>query len=637
MKKFLFLPLLIFIFSYVFAVPTLYINEFFYDAPGTDTSCYIEIKGIPGTSLDSVKIVGINGNGGAVFATINLSGKTIPADSYFVVAQSANVPNYDMISTLVDFQNGPSDNIILRFDSLGSYTTLDAVCYGLPSGADSVFRGETWPTYDVAPATNYFAYMGRHTDPFTFEFNNNYLDFAHYMVRTPGSANNPLLLKSIVDIQTTPDSFSLYKDSTVKVIDTCVVTAVFTGQYYITSKTGPKEWDGICVYGDIGNHTYNVGDTIIFYHGLVNEYFNKTQLVSVGTELYKAGDGTSPAPFVLSLSQIGENYEGVLIKVGPVAVLTAPDANGEWLVSDGVDTLTIDNLATYTVPSIGQTVYITGILDYTYGNYKLQPRNNSDIEIVNLFNISGVVTLDDNSNSSGISVILYNNNFNDTIVTDSVGSFDFGPITEGTYNLIFKKTYYETDSSEIVLQSDTIINKTLLRLKGTISGYVDLSDSPSDLSNSIVTIYYDVVTVDTTDATGYYSFSNLPLGKSYKLKFEHNGYAPDSITFTLEDTSYTCSVNLTKLTGLDENLKVEKIVVEDNGNGIFSFIYNKEVDNPTNIMIYDLTGRNVVNKPVESGKGVYKITLSKKLSKGVYFIQITGEERPFVKKFVVVN
>ncbi|MEO0237414.1 MAG: T9SS type A sorting domain-containing protein, partial [candidate division WOR-3 bacterium] len=501
----------------------------------------------------------------------------------------------------------------------------------------SVFRGETWPTYDVAPATNYFAYMGRHTDPFTFEFNNNYLDFAHYMVRTPGSANNPLLLKSIVDIQTTPDSFSLYKDSTVKVIDTCVVTAVFTGQYYITSKTGPKEWDGICVYGDIGNHTYNVGDTIIFYHGLVNEYFNKTQLVSVGTELYKAGDGTSPAPFVLSLSQIGENYEGVLIKVGPVAVLTAPDANGEWLVSDGVDTLIIDNLATYTVPSIGQTVYITGILDYTYGNYKLQPRNDSDIEIVNLYNISGVVTLDDNSNSSGISVILYNNTFNDTIVTDSVGSFDFGPITEGTYNLIFKKTYYETDSSEIVLQSDTIINKTLLRLKGTISGYVNLSDSPSDLSNSIVTIYYDVVTVDTTDATGYYSFSNLPLGKSYKLKFEHNGYAPDSITFTLEDTSYTCSVNLTKLTGLDENLKVEKIVVEDNGNGIFSFIYNKEVDNPTNIMIYDLTGRNVVNKPVESGKGVYKITLSKKLSKGVYFIQITGEERPFVKKFVVVN
>ncbi|MEJ5306903.1 MAG: T9SS type A sorting domain-containing protein [candidate division WOR-3 bacterium] len=637
MKKFLILSFILFICGSIFAIPTLYINEFFYDSPGIDTSCYIEIKGIPGTSLDSVKIVGINGNGGAVYATINLTGYVIPADSYFVVAQSTNVPNYDMISTLIDFQNGPSDNIILRFDSLGASTTLDAVCFGLPSGTDSVFRGETWPTYDVTPATTYYAYMGRHTDPFTFEFNNNYLDFAHYMVRTPGSANKPLLLKGIVEIQTTPDSFSLFKDSTVKVIDTCVVTAVFTGQYYITSKTGPKEWDGICVYGDIGNHTYNVGDTIIFYHGFVNEYFNKTQLVSVGTELYKAGDGTSPVPFILSLSQVGENYEGVLIKVGPVTVLTGPDANGEWLVSDGVDTLIIDNLATYTVPSIGQTVYITGILDYTYGNYKIQPRNDSDIQVVNFYNISGVVTLDDNSNSSGISVILYNNTFNDTILTDSIGYFDFGTVVEGTYNLIFKKTYYDTDSSEIVLQSDTIINKILSRSKGTISGYVDLSDSPSDLSNSIVTIYYDVVTVDTTDATGYYSFSNLPLGKSYKLKFEHNGYAPDSVTFTLEDTSYTYSVNLTKLTGLEETLKIEKIIVEDNGNGIFSFIYNKEVDNPTNIMIYDLTGRNVVNKTVESGKGMYKITLSKRLSKGVYFIQITGEEKPFVKKFVVVN
>jgi hypothetical protein len=244
-------------------------------------------------------------------------------------------------------------------------------------------------------------------------------------------------------------------------------------------------------------------------------------------------------------------------------------------------------------------------------------RYNQDIQVVNFYNISGVVTLDDNSNSSGISVILYNNTFNDTILTDSIGYFDFGTVVEGTYNLIFKKTYYDTDSSEIVLQSDTIINKILSRSKGTISGYVDLSDSPSDLSNSIVTIYYDVVTVDTTDATGYYSFSNLPLGKSYKLKFEHNGYAPDSVTFTLEDTSYTYSVNLTKLTGLEETLKIEKIIVEDNGNGIFSFIYNKEVDNPTNIMIYDLTGRNVVNKTVESGKGMYKITLSKRLSKVV--------------------
>lgn len=632
MKKFLIFLVLLFIFSFIFAVPSLYINEFIYDTPGSDTNCYIEIKGIPGTLLDSVKIIGINGNGGAVFATINLTGQVIPADSYFVIAQSANVPNYDIISTLVDFQNGPSDNIVLRFDSLGSNTVLDAVCYGLPSGSDSVFRGEVWPTYDIGSY-----YLGRHTDPFTFEFNNNYLDFAVYSVRTPGIANKQLLLKSIVDVQNSPDSFSIYKDSTVKIVDTCVVTAVFTGQYYITSKTGPKEWDGICVYGDIGNHAYNVGDTIIFYHALVSEYFKKTQLVNVGTQLYNLGNGTSPAPVLLSISQIGENYEGVLVKVGPVTVLTAPDANGEWLVSDGVDTLIIDNLATYTVPSIGQTVYITGILDYTFGNYKLQPRNDSDIQTVNFYSVSGVVNLDDTPNSSDISVILYNNTFNDTIVTDSTGLFNFGSVVEGTYNLIFKKTYYDIDSSEINLQSDTILNKMLLRSKGTISGYVDLSDSPSDLSNSIVTIYYDVVSVDSTDAIGYYSFANLPLGKSYKIKFEHDGYAPDSATFILEDTAYTYSINLIKLTGLDENLKVEKIVVEDNSNGVFSFIYNKEIDNPTNVMIYDLTGRNVVNKTVESGKGVYKITLSKKLSKGIYFIQITGEEKPFVKKFVIVN
>jgi len=95
------------------------------------------------------------------------------------------------------------------------------------------------------------------------------------------------------------------------------------------------------------------------------------------------------------------------------------------------------------------------------------------------------------------------------------------------------------------------------------------------------------------------------------LKFEHTGYASDSFEIFLDDYTKTYDLTLTKLTGIDEVQKVEKIVVEENGGGIFSFLYNKEVENPTNIQIYDLTGRNIVNKPVNSGKGVYKVTLDK--------------------------
>lgn len=637
MKKFLLILFSLLIFILLFPRPLLFINEFYYDSPSADTHSFLEIKGIPGTLMDSVKVILVNGNGGAIYGTIDLSGKTIPSDSYFVIAQDSGVENLDTITTTINMQNGPSDNILIVYDSIGvsSRVTLDAVCYGLPSAADTVFRGEVWPTYDVTPSTGYYAIMARYEDPFVSDYNNNYLDFAHYIVRNPGLPNKPLILKSIVDIQNSVDSFSLYKDSTVKIIDTCVVTAAFSGQYYVTSKTGPKEWDGINVYGDISSSSpYNVGDTIIFYHGFVKEYYNKTEIVSAGTELYKAGDGTSPKPYTVSLNQIGESFEGVLIKVGPVVVISALDTtNKEWLVSDGVDTLKVStSLASYTIPSIGSTVNITGILDFITGFYKLQPRNDSDIEI--LSTVSGTVSLDDTTDYSGVTVKIFNETYSDSIITDSTGNYSFS-LASGTYNLTFEKTYYQKDSLNFVLSSDTTINSTLSRLKTNITGKVSLSDSPSDLSNSIVSLISSIVIVDTTDNTGNYSFNNISYGYTYKLKFEHDGYQPDSVTFLLSGP-YSYDVTLTKLAGIDENLLPEKIIVENN-EGMVSFIYNKEVDSPTSIEIYDLTGRNILYKEITSSRGVYKITLTETLSKGVYFIQVNGDLKPVIKKFVIIK
>ncbi len=636
MKKFLLILFSIFIFILLFPRPVLFINEFYYDSPSTDTNSFLEIKGIPGTLLDSVKVILVNGNGGAIYGTIDLSGKTIPSDSYFVIAQNAGVENPDTITNTINMQNGPSDNILIAYDSIGSASrvVLDAVCYGLPNNADSVFRGEVWPTYDVTSSTGFYAIMARYEDPFVLDHNNNYLDFAHYMVRNPGLPNKPLILKSIVDIQNTVDSFSLYKDSTVKITDTCVVTAAFSDQYYVSSKTGPGEWDGVNVYKDISYHysPYNVGDTIIFYHGFVKEYYNKTEIISAGTELYKAGDGTSPQPYSVSLDRIGETFEGVLIKVGPVEVISDTSSN-VWLVSDGVDTLKVStSLASYTIPSIGSTVNITGILDYTNGSYKLQPRNDSDIEILAI--VSGTVSLDDTTDYSGITAKIFDGSYSDSIITDSTGNYSFA-VAPGTYNLTFEKTYYQKDSLNFNLSTDTIINSTLTRLKGDITGKVSLSDSPSDLSNSIVSLISSTLIVDTTDNTGNYSFSNISYGYEYKLKFEHDGYQSDSVTFLLSGP-YNYDVTLTKLAGIDENLLPEKIIIENN-DGMVSFIYNKEVDSPTSIEIYDLTGRNILYKEITSSKGIYRIALSDNLSKGVYFIQVNGDLKPFIKKFVIIK
>ncbi|MBK6766612.1 MAG: hypothetical protein IPG71_09950 [bacterium] len=114
------------------AIGQVMLNEILYDTQSTDDTSimYTEIFGPPGTDLTGWTIVGINGNGGAVYLTVNLSG-SIPADGYFVVG-GGSVPNVDLVSPH-DWQNagGPSgpqcDGLDLRN---GQGTTVDHLCYG---------------------------------------------------------------------------------------------------------------------------------------------------------------------------------------------------------------------------------------------------------------------------------------------------------------------------------------------------------------------------------------------------------------------------------------------------------------------------------------------------------------------------
>ncbi len=122
------------------------ISELLYDAVGTDNATvFVELWGVPGTSLEGWHIEGVNGADGAITPNLALTGQ-IPSDGFFVVADS------DLGTTLVaeadlllnfDFQNGP-DSIVLR-DALGN--VLDALGYGV-FGAAEIFAGEGSPAPD---------------------------------------------------------------------------------------------------------------------------------------------------------------------------------------------------------------------------------------------------------------------------------------------------------------------------------------------------------------------------------------------------------------------------------------------------------------------------------------------------------
>ncbi|MEJ2568346.1 MAG: T9SS type A sorting domain-containing protein, partial [candidate division WOR-3 bacterium] len=151
------------------------INEVCYDTPGSDTACFVELYGPSGVSLDGIEVVGVNGLNGKDYADIDLTGFSIPNDGLFVLAQDSSVPNFDTITSKVDFQNGP-DNIELRFKGI----TIDALGYG---NGDFEFTGEELPAPDIADSNSLSRYPdGTDTD-------DNLSDFIETSIKSPGEPN----------------------------------------------------------------------------------------------------------------------------------------------------------------------------------------------------------------------------------------------------------------------------------------------------------------------------------------------------------------------------------------------------------------------------------------------------------------
>jgi hypothetical protein len=166
-----------------FAAPAAPIlSELFYDATGSDNGLsFVELYGVPGTSLEGSTLEGVNGSNGAITPFVALSGM-IGADGLFVIADDAgdgttSVGNADLILNF-DFQNGP-DSVVLR-DASGS--VLDALGYGV-FAAGEVFAGEGSPAPD-APADSSLARLFADVDT-----NDNLADFA---VGAPSAGTAPL-------------------------------------------------------------------------------------------------------------------------------------------------------------------------------------------------------------------------------------------------------------------------------------------------------------------------------------------------------------------------------------------------------------------------------------------------------------
>ena len=174
------------------------------------------------------------------------------------------------------------------------------------------------------------------------------------------------------------------------------VTAEFWGsdQYrymFVQDSEGP--WNGIVCFEYGGWDSFSWVDETGTAHpgpaegdevtltGTVEEYYNLTELTDVSSGIVHGESESELTPSFISVSEIGEAYEGCLIAVEDV-VVTNPDLGyGEWEFSDGESTARCDDKWDYFYyPEEGhQLADIEGVLDYNFSNYKLQPRLARDV------------------------------------------------------------------------------------------------------------------------------------------------------------------------------------------------------------------------------------------------------------------
>ena len=259
----------------------------------------------------------------------------------------------------------------------GTWTDITALATW---DVDNTTWGSWTPSGDV-DLTNYissttyiaYEYLGSANSGSTWEIDN--------IKITEGSAPPPpppgIDSVSIYDIQfnNNTNGASNYEGS--QVYTGGIVYAVRDdSSFYLASGSGA--WTGVYVYSN--DYLLSEGDSVTLT-GEVDEYYELTEIKNV-INLTVVSSGNTPIINTCSTGAASsEEFEGCLIEVVNANCNNDNAGFGEWIVNDGTGDVIIDDLFYVFVPNLNTNYNVKGALTYSYGAYKLLPRNSNDVSV----------------------------------------------------------------------------------------------------------------------------------------------------------------------------------------------------------------------------------------------------------------
>lgn len=452
-----------------------------------------------------------------------------PTDADDVIVSASITDDGTIASAVLTYNNGTSDTDVAMSNSNGD--TYQATIPAQSSG--------TSVTYTITATDNE---------------GNSATASESYTVLPSGG-----VITAIHDIQfTTATSGDSPLDGQLVTISG-IVTAEFWGSAsnrYFNVQDDDAPWSGIVCFKNDGWNNFNFTTSSGIVHslaesdsvtvtGTVDEYNGLTELVNVTEVIVHGPAANSFMPMVVTPGQImtggsaAESYEGCLIQVEDISIDNADLGNGEYSITDGTNSVRIDDKWNhYYFPESGaELAKVMGILDYTYSNFKIQPRLARDVveaegQPVRLQRIQQVLYSDllkaGNDQESDISYM-----FGDTVTVEGIVTMPTGLSYAGAgIKFIFQDEHGGPWSSILSYDPDSSAFPVLYegdRIQAT--GYVyEYTTSPSNMTELFITEPINILNVGEV-------LPDVPLVESGDLRWPTEAEQWGNVMVRIEDAS----------------------------------------------------------------------------------------------------
>jgi len=241
----------------------------------------------------------------------------------------------------------------------------------------------------------------------------------------------------------------------------------------------PTPWSGVFVYSP--EHIFTIGDEISLI-ALVEEYNDLTELKNINE--FEILSSENPLPVAINISTVEANeeaYEGVLVKVQNAECTEVDLGFGEWEVDDNSGSCRIDDMFVPYVPEEGELYSVTGPLNYSFGTYKIEPRDENDIIIGGMEDYGFLACNVENETGEPLENVQVGID-GDIYLTDDEGYVEI-MLPEGFYSVTFSLEGYESyslDNVEIIVDETTELEIILIEINIELNPPRELTATVTD-------------------------------------------------------------------------------------------------------------------------------------------------------------